>query len=344
MKRCQQCNFDFEDSLRFCLSCGAELVESIQSTPIDRERFVRCRTCKNFVREDAAVCEHCGASMQAETAPMPPPHPELPPTQYPRPKEWYGAPDPNQGPAASADSQDWRPAPPLQPSVPPPRIPTPTSPTRNEKTAPSLSMLESYGASNTPEPSSRGWYAALLGLFFLLFVGALGAGGWYWWSHRASDTQSGPRTDSGTSTQSTESSTPSSTATPASGRMNASSTADDELKQLRERRINAPPSEAASIIAAFEAAEKKYPNDYRFPYERAKLSIKGITSHHEAFGALSLAGEKAIDNGKAQEMLNNLTADKDGDFYKLSRGHREWQALEEALRNNDKAALKTLHH
>jgi len=37
-------------------------------------------------------------------------------------------------------------------------------------------------------------------------------------------------------------------------------------------------------------------------------------------------------------------ADQDGDFYKLSRGHHEWQALAEALRNKDKAALKTLHH
>ena len=104
------------------------------------------------------------------------------------------------------------------------------------------------------------------------------------------------------------------------------------------------PSETSEILAAFESAEKKYPNDYRFPYERAKLSIKGITSHHEAFSALSLAAEKAIDDGKSQEMLDSLMADKDGDFYKLSRGHHEWQALEEALRNKDKAALKALHH
>jgi len=43
-------------------------------------------------------------------------------------------------------------------------------------------------------------------------------------------------------------------------------------------------------------------------------------------------------------MLDNLMADKDGDFYKLSRGHSEWQALEEALRSKDKVALKALHH
>jgi hypothetical protein len=126
--------------------------------------------------------------------------------------------------------------------------------------------------------------------------------------------------------------------------MITSSSADDELKQLRERRINAPPSEAGQIIAALEAAEKKYPDDYRFPYERAKLSIKGTISHHEAFGPLFRAAEKAIDNGKAEEMLNSLLADKDSDFSKLSRGHHEWEALEQALRNKDKGALQVHRH
>ncbi len=118
---------------------------------------------------------------------------------------------------------------------------------------------------------------------------------------------------------------------------------DTEFKQLQERRLNARPSESADIIDAFSKAEEKYPNDYRFPYERAKLSIKGIVSHHEAFSALFLAGEKAIDGGKAQEMLDSLTADKDGDFYKMSRGHHEWMTLEEALRKKDKTSLKSSH-
>ena len=60
--------------------------------------------------------------------------------------------------------------------------------------------------------------------------------------------------------------------------------------------------------------------------------------------ALAAAGEKAIDNGKAQEMLESLNADKDGDFYKVSRGHHEWQALVEALSNNDHRQLSELHH
>ena len=116
------------------------------------------------------------------------------------------------------------------------------------------------------------------------------------------------------------------------------------MKRLRERRISAKPAETGEIITAFEDEEKKYPNDYRFPYERAKLSIKGITTHHEAFGALALAAEKAIDNGKTQEMLESLKADADGDFYKLSRGHREWQALVQALSKKDPKRLSELHN
>jgi hypothetical protein len=137
---------------------------------------------------------------------------------------------------------------------------------------------------------------------------------------------------------------PTSTSQTPAAQTTTSNPADQEIKLLRERRTGAKPSDSSEIIAAFQGAEKKYPTDYRFPYERAKLSIAGVASHHEAFGALALAGEKAIDNGKAQEMLDSLTTDKDGDFYRLSRGHHEWQVLEEALKNKDRASLKALHH
>jgi len=59
---------------------------------------------------------------------------------------------------------------------------------------------------------------------------------------------------------------------------------------------------------------------------------------------LALAAERAITNGTMQEMLDSLTADRDGDFYKLSRGHREWETLLQALKNKDKAALGALRH
>src|SRR5262249_14893512 len=120
--------------------------------------------------------------------------------------------------------------------------------------------------------------------------------------------------------------------------------ADEEFRSLQNKRTSAQPSDNSKLARAYTDAEKKYPKDYRFSYERAKLSIVGVATHHQAFGALAAAAEKAIDNGKAQEMLKSLMADKDRDFYKLSRGHREWQILQEALRDRDKSQLKALHH
>jgi hypothetical protein len=116
---------------------------------------------------------------------------------------------------------------------------------------------------------------------------------------------------------------------------------EDELNKLRERRIAARGSDRSAILEAFATTEKQYPNDYRFPYERAKLAIKGqqTTSHDEAFAALSLAAEKAINTGKAHEMLDSLEADKRGDFHRLSHGHREWTQLKEALKSKDKSLL-----
>jgi hypothetical protein len=207
-------------------------------------------------------------------------------------------------------------------------------------------MLSAYGEPEAPS-QFRWWHGAILALFVLLFIGGVGIGGWYWWSHRGSVAQvtppaeanNGPLPDSSSASPS-----PTSTSTTTPGQTIKNNSADEEINSLRERRTGAKPSNKGELIAAFQSAEKKYPTDYRFPYERAKPSIAGVASHHEAFGALTLAAEKAIDNGKAQEMLDSLMADKDGDFHKLSRGHSEWRALEEALRNKDKAALKALHH
>jgi len=207
-------------------------------------------------------------------------------------------------------------------------------------------MLSAYGKPEAPS-QFRWWHGAILALFVLLFIGGLGIGGWYWWSHRASVAQVTPSADSNKAPAPESSApfpSPTSTSTITSAQTIMGNSADQEIKLLRERRTGAEPAESSEIIAAFQSAEKKYPTDYRFSYERAKLSIVGVTSHHEAFGTLALAAEKAIDNGKTQEMLDRLTTDRDGDFYKLSRGHREWQVLEDALRNKDRASLKALHH
>ncbi|HZE69652.1 MAG TPA: hypothetical protein VE135_09030 [Pyrinomonadaceae bacterium] len=118
---------------------------------------------------------------------------------------------------------------------------------------------------------------------------------------------------------------------------------DYELSKLRERLIAANRSERSAILQTFARTEKKYPHDYRFPYERAKLAIEGSdkTSHHDAFAALSVAAEKAISSGKASEMLENLQKDSGGDFQKLSHGHHEWAQLQEALKSNDARVLDT---
>jgi len=113
---------------------------------------------------------------------------------------------------------------------------------------------------------------------------------------------------------------------------------EDELKKLREKSLAAKPSERSKIFQALVKVEKQYPRDYRFPYERAKLAMKG-SKRSEAFKALNVAAEKAIHTGKANEMLNGLEEDKSGDFSKLSQGRFEWSRLVAALKRKDTSLL-----
>jgi len=113
---------------------------------------------------------------------------------------------------------------------------------------------------------------------------------------------------------------------------------EDELKQLQEKRMSAKPSERPKIYQALAKVEKQYPRDYRFSYERAKLAMTG--SHSEAaFKALNAAAEKAIQSGKAGEMLSGLEEDKARDFSKLSQGRFEWSRLVAALKRKDTSLL-----
>ena len=113
---------------------------------------------------------------------------------------------------------------------------------------------------------------------------------------------------------------------------------DDELDRLRTRRIDATPAQYHDVQQALEEAAQKHPTDYRFSYELAKLVLQ-TPQHHEAFHALSEAGRRAIRNGQAARMLNDLARDSDGEFRRLSHGHHEWEALEDALRRQDESAL-----
>src|SRR5882762_297236 len=367
MKYCQQCKLDFPDPYRFCGSCGGSLSES-----------VRCPGCGELAGGKWAFCTTCGSQLSSRSTseqasppktPKPPDIRDAAGASQPQTmtttssgqrseksafQEWYAAPDlfaeTSESTLTPIRHQEMVPkttvlAPQATIAVP---KPTAHPQSGNGKTPPSLTMLAAYGGTETiapPEGQQR--HGLFVALVLLIVFGIVGFGGWYWWTHRASVAQAQPQADSSIAPAAADSS--SSASLPSSAPkttvlIGKNSGAEEEWKRLREKRIGAKPSETSEVITAFEEAEKKYPRDYRFPYERAKLSIKGITSHHEAFGALSLAAEKAIDNGKTQEMLDSLKADQDGDFYKLSRGHHEWQALAEALRNKDKAPLKTLHH
>ena len=122
---------------------------------------------------------------------------------------------------------------------------------------------------------------------------------------------------------------------------------EDELQKLRAKRIGAgeAASERSKVFQAIAKVEKQYPRDYRFPYERAKLAANGskANSRNEAFKALSVAAEKAISTGKANEMLSGLEADKTGDFQKLAQGRQEWTKLLTALKRRDTSLLGRDH-
>lgn len=55
-------------------------------------------------------------------------------------------------------------------------------------------------------------------------------------------------------------------------------------------RLNAAQSDSDQLMEDFKAAENRYPDDYRFTYERAKLYIAGTTSHPQPFQLLYAAG------------------------------------------------------
>lgn len=196
-------------------------------------------------------------------------------------------------------------------------------------------MLSSYGTEENTEPASfRWWHGLILLVFFLVVVGAVAAGGWWWWSNRKpAQAQAQPNNNDNQA----NSSTSASPRKPA--QLANESSADNDLKRLQERVSNAKPSDS-EILTSIKAAEDKYKADYRFTYERAKLFSKGLISHDEAFDALYEGAEKAIDTGKNQEMLDDMTSRKDSDFSRLSRGHRDWGVILQALGSKDKAALK----
>jgi len=121
----------------------------------------------------------------------------------------------------------------------------------------------------------------------------------------------------------------------------AAPSSDEGLKKLRDNLPAAGAAPGPDVLKDFGAAERRYSDDYRFSYERAKLAVRAdqTHTHHAAFSALSIAAGIAIASGQANEMLASMKIDSDGDFHRLSHGHEEWKQVEEALRRKDKRIL-----
>ena len=211
---------------------------------------------------------------------------------------------------------------------------------------PLSSKMFSWTTGRTPEyrAPARGSVLKLMSIgaiaFVLLSLGLFGL--------LRSDTPTATATITQPATQTAPQPAPSVTFTTEVSRSNPTETTtqqvagpEDELKTFREKRLNASDSERPNIFQALAKIEKQYPRDYRFPYERAKLAVKGPhdSSHSEAFKALNAAAEKAISTGKADEMLSGLESDKTGDFTILSHGHQEWSRLVAALKRKDPSLL-----
>src|ERR1700687_6045914 len=199
MKHCQPCNLEFPNTYRFCGSCGGPLSDS-----------VRCPGCGELAEGKWTFCTNCGGQLSSEstsdqtsrsktpeqsdrpaslfsspTLPLPPQTVTLPLSEQstaPRRqepeitlREWYSDAD-------LFDETTLAGAAPIPPrdlvpvtNHPVPQVTAPLQP-KDERGAPTLTMLSAYGESEAPS-QFRWWHGAILGLFILVFLGALGVGG-----------------------------------------------------------------------------------------------------------------------------------------------------------------------
>jgi hypothetical protein len=164
----------------------------------------------------------------------------------------------------------------------------------------------------------------------------------------ATRSSSSPQTAEGTTTQpSVATSAPAQAAAPVSSveikpaSLKTSSPEVPELALEQLRQLRGSKSDHSKVLRSLSETETKYSNDYRFPYERARLVVMDHKKnfHEEAFAALSRAAQKAINSGKSGEMLQSLNKDSYGDFQKLSHGHPEWIQLQKALKSRNAGVL-----
>ena len=120
-----------------------------------------------------------------------------------------------------------------------------------------------------------------------------------------------------------------------------SSRSEALYRQLREKARMTSGETVVAVDELLRAAESEFPLEFRFSYERAKLVVFGRHKHHEAFGRLRRAAEKAIETGRSEAMLEMLRSDgaQNGPFWKLTRGHSEWHQMLAALERGGRESL-----
>lgn len=127
-------------------------------------------------------------------------------------------------------------------------------------------------------------------------------------------------------------------------RSSKSSNAEEELNRIRANLANAAArKEKSAIERDLKDAAERFPADYRFTYQLAKIETANSKAHHEAFEMLFGAGEKAIKAGKSAALLDDLQKDGSAELKRLT-DHKEWTVLENALRKNDAKALAVKEH
>lgn len=184
-------------------------------------------------------------------------------------------------------------------------------------------------------PDRTKFVLLLIGAFLLVFVAGVSVGALEWWYLSGRQQDQARQAQPATTEQGPKTGVPPAASPTAS----ASAAADSLFKVLDQRAAKAAPGELAEITEALVTAENNYPTDYRFPYTHAKLVVTGGT-HPHAFGLLNLAGQRAIDAGQADRLVADMNRDKDGAFYRCSRGHEEWKTLLTALKSKDKGMLE----
>jgi serine/threonine protein kinase len=114
--------------------------------------------------------------------------------------------------------------------------------------------------------------------------------------------------------------------------------ADDELRKLSDERLASSPDGMSEIEEKLKKAEEKYPTDYRFTYQLAKLYAP-LPKHDKSFDALFKAARKAINNDDSSKMLDEITRHTRSDFRRMAVGHGEWTAIINALKKKDASLL-----